>query len=75
MRWSGTIGPGWATTTPLRPSNLTLAQLTVEDLAKEAAAAIWAGEQVEKLDLENCAIVLLIRPQIVVLQERERRAF
>ncbi|MCK4274873.1 MAG: hypothetical protein KAX78_00035, partial [Phycisphaerae bacterium] len=40
-----------------------------------AAAAVWAGEQAEKLDVEDCTIVLLIRPQVIVLRERERKPF
>jgi len=40
-----------------------------------AVAASWVGvEAAKKLNLENCAIVLLIRPEVIIVQEREVEA-
>lgn len=37
-----------------------------------AAASIWAGEeQAKKLDLEDCAVVLMLRPTVVIVMEEE----
>jgi hypothetical protein len=37
-----------------------------------AAASIWAGEeQAKKLDLANCAVVLMLRPTVILVMEEE----
>lgn len=39
------------------------------------AAAIWAGEEeAKKLDLENCAVVLMLRPMVMLVEEEVRPA-
>ena len=40
-----------------------------------AAASIWAGEEeAKKLDLENCALVLMLRPTVIIVEEEVRPA-
>ena len=40
-----------------------------------AFASAWAGEEAKGLDFEDCAIVLLITPRIIVQEEEEVSAF